>query len=880
MVQTQTTNGHTKAAGIKHLIPQTQSPISSYSISPGEVAPAEVSVSPPSPEPPAEKPTPPGKSPGSSKLSFLKKLGFRSQMSLLLLGSLAVAVIGVTESLITLSENHLNESLRKQVEADMSELNLILDATTASHRAVVSALGSTLEAQGIDLSNAEQVQGQQALLNSLVVGDRDGQVDNPLGTSFLFILDAQGNTVAQNIQILDADFSTSPPPPPVEAPYFQTPTYRPVSIPAGIPFNVPIVESAIAANTLLSGVELLPGEALQRIGLDQQAAIGILPQPTEGLTEAERPVPEGTFNIDQGRMGLLIMAAHPVEIEGRTVGATVAGTLLNQNFGAVDRLREVTDGVSSSIFAQDWRISSSLPTRDGQSRSIGTRMASQVSASVLQEGEVFLDYANVAGETFLAGYTPVYDHRFQLNPDTAQPVGGLAAGQSAAEVEQALWQSSFTGYAVGGGILLLGGALILPLSAAFARPLRRLDQAAKEVAEGNLNVHVEPEGAKETQTLAQSFNELVTQTRHFLKQQELAAQERLQAQAQSELAKQQEENARQQQAAKEFLQNRALELLMEVAPLRQGDLTIRANVTEDEIGTIADSYNATISSLRQLVTQVQGAASQVASTTDTNQDAVQELAQEALNQSESIQSALDRIEQMNQSIQVVAQNAKQAEQAVQQAGQVVTQGDQAMNRTVEGILAIRETVAETAKKVKQLGESSQRISKVVNLIGSFAAQTNLLALNASIEAARAGEEGRGFAVVADEVRTLARQSAQATAEIEQLVAGIQAETNEVVAAMESGTEQVVVGTQLVEETRQSLMQIAQASQDITLLVQSIAESASTQSAASTEVADTINGVAGIATHTSGRANQVLDSFQDLVKVAQELQNTVGKFKLS
>jgi methyl-accepting chemotaxis protein PixJ len=189
-------------------------------------------------------------------------------------------------------------------------------------------------------------------------------------------------------------------------------------------------------------------------------------------------------------------------------------------------------------------------------------------------------------------------------------------------------------------------------------------------------------------------------------------------------------------------------------------------------------------------------------------------------------------------------------------------------------------VADTAKKVKQLGESSQKISKVVSLIGNFASQTNLLALNASIEAAHAGEEGRGFAVVADEVRSLARQSAKATAEIEQLVASIQTETNEVVAAMEAGTQQVVVGTQLVEETRQSLAKVAQASDQITALVQAIAQAAVSQTQASSMVSETITDVAGIADNTSARATQVLGSFQDLLKVAQDLQTTVSQFKLS
>lgn len=334
-----------------------------------------------------------------------------------------------------------------------------------------------------------------------------------------------------------------------------------------------------------------------------------------------------------------------------------------------------------------------------------------------------------------------------------------------------------------------------------------------------------------------------------------------------------------QQVAKEELQNRALELLMEVRPLQKGDLTVRASVTEDEIGTIADSYNATIGSLRKIVTQVQAAATQVTETTAGSEVSVQELAQEALQQSRELQVALDRIEQMNHSIQLVAGNAREAEAAVQQANQVVVKGDGIMNQTVAGIQGIRETVSETAQKVKHLGESSQQISKVVNLISSFAAQTNLLALNASIEAARAGEEGMGFAVVADEVRALAKQSATATAEIEQLIASIQQETNEVVAAMEASTQQVVSGTELVDETRRSLTEIAAASAEISNIVQAIAQVADEQSKSSTEVAQSIGSVSQIARKTSTQAENVLGSFHNLVEVARELQESVSQFKL-
>ncbi len=346
------------------------------------------------------------------------------------------------------------------------------------------------------------------------------------------------------------------------------------------------------------------------------------------------------------------------------------------------------------------------------------------------------------------------------------------------------------------------------------------------------------------------------------------------------LLEQTENLAQEQRQLKEDLQQRALELLMEVDPISKGDLTIRAKVTADEIGTIADSYNATVSNLRKIVLQVQQAANQVAQTTSNNEASVQSLSGEALRQAEEIAIALQRAQEMAQSVQLVAANAQEAEAAVRQAALMVQEGDTAMNRTVEGILAIRETVAETAKKVKHLGESSQKISTVVNLIGSFAAQTNLLALNASIEAARAGEEGRGFAVVADEVRSLARQSAEATSEIEKLVAAIQTETNEVVAAMEAGTEQVVMGTKLVDETRQSLNKITVVSNQINKLVEEIAMTTIIQSQSSEAVTQTMFNVAAIANKTSEEATIVSSSFEQLRKVAQVLQDEVGQFKVS
>ena len=346
------------------------------------------------------------------------------------------------------------------------------------------------------------------------------------------------------------------------------------------------------------------------------------------------------------------------------------------------------------------------------------------------------------------------------------------------------------------------------------------------------------------------------------------------------LIEKQQKSEREQRFAKEQLQQRALELLMEVDPISQGDLTVRASVTEDEIGTVADSYNSTVENLRKIVSQVQTTTSKVAMTTSSNEASVIALSAGAKEQREEIAITLERIKTMAQSISAVALGAEQAETAVQRAAETLQIGDAAMNRTVEDIQAIKESIAETAEKVKELGDSSQKISQVVNLISRFAAQTHLLALKASIEAARAGEKGRGFAVIADEVRILAQQSAEATEDIETLVAAIQSETEQVVAAMEAGTEQVVAGSERVEFVRENLNQIQTASREINQLVGAIAQAASEQSKDSQVVTQTMADVAAIAEKTDRSAIEVSASFGELLKVARELEDSVGQFRVN
>ncbi|AFZ46261.1 methyl-accepting chemotaxis sensory transducer with GAF sensor [Cyanobacterium stanieri PCC 7202] len=341
----------------------------------------------------------------------------------------------------------------------------------------------------------------------------------------------------------------------------------------------------------------------------------------------------------------------------------------------------------------------------------------------------------------------------------------------------------------------------------------------------------------------------------------------------------QRNSEQEQRQAKELLQKRALDLLMQVDPVSDGDLTIRASVTEDEIGTIADSYNATIESLRKIVSQVQTAANSVTKTTTVNENDVNVLQAEIQEQVLNITQALKTIEAMSNSSSLVAENAEQAEEALQRAQESVEIGEVAMNRTVKSIMEIRSTVQQAAKQMKKLGDTTQNISNVVALIGRFAAQTHLLALKASIEAARAGEQGTGFAVIAEEVRTLATQSASATADIEKLVTEILSETKIVVTAMEQGNEQVVEGSKLVEETRQSLNQITAATSQINELVEAIATAAFEQSENSEDVGEKMTDVAKVAQKTTVSVTKLSDSFRQLLQVARELESNVSQFKV-
>lgn len=336
----------------------------------------------------------------------------------------------------------------------------------------------------------------------------------------------------------------------------------------------------------------------------------------------------------------------------------------------------------------------------------------------------------------------------------------------------------------------------------------------------------------------------------------------------------------QEQVQKEAaLQQQIVQLIENIEAVSSGDLTVRAEVTSGEIGTVADFFNSIIENLQEIVTQVKLTVNEVNNAIVNDESAINQLSIDANEQALEINRTLESVQEMRSSIKSIAKGARKAAIVASKASRTAEEGGAAMELTVENIHYLRETIGDTTKKVKLLGESSQKISHVVSLINQIAAQTNLLAINAGIEATRAGEEGEGFAVVAEEVAALANRSSEATAEIEGIVAGIQRETSEVVKAMELGITQVVEETRLIEDTKQNLNEILDVSHQIDGLVESISAATVIQVKTSKQVTNLMKEIAKISENTGNSTHEISTSLQKTVEISEKLAESVNTFKV-
>ena len=326
-------------------------------------------------------------------------------------------------------------------------------------------------------------------------------------------------------------------------------------------------------------------------------------------------------------------------------------------------------------------------------------------------------------------------------------------------------------------------------------------------------------------------------------------------------------------------QNAILRLMNELGDLADGDLTVRATVSEDITGAIADSLNYTTEEFRKLVARITAAVEQMGGTTKDAESISQGLLDAAQLQAKEIKGAGEAVQLMTQSIKEVDSSASQSADVARRTLAATEQGAQAVRNTISGMDVLREQIQDTAKRLKRLGESSQEIGEIVDLISDITEQTNVLALNAAIQAASAGEAGRGFSVVAEEVQRLAERSGEATKQIGGLVKTIQGDTHDAVAAMEKSTLGVVEGAKLSDTAGQSLREIEQVSNELAALITSISTSTQVQSDMASEVASVMQDILKITVQTTEGTRLTANSIAQLAGLTVDLRGSVADFKL-
>jgi twitching motility protein PilJ len=326
-------------------------------------------------------------------------------------------------------------------------------------------------------------------------------------------------------------------------------------------------------------------------------------------------------------------------------------------------------------------------------------------------------------------------------------------------------------------------------------------------------------------------------------------------------------------------QDAILRLLDEMSSLADGDLTVTATVTEDITGAIADSVNFAVEALRDLVGRINRTAQQVAAQAQEARATTTQLAEASEYQAREIRSATDTINQMTRDFDSMARQSSESTEVAQRSVEIANRGADMVRQTITGMDAIREQIQETSKRIKRLGESSQEIGDIVELINGISEQTNILALNAAIQAASAGGAGRGFAVVADEVQRLAERATHATRRIETLVQTIQADTNEAVSSMEQTTAEVVRGARMAEDAGTALESIETVSNDLARLIQDISRQAQSHSSTATKVAQVMSAIRDISVQTLAGTNQTAESVNNLAEMVRDLRDSAADFKL-
>ena len=436
----------------------------------------------------------------------------------------------------------------------------------------------------------------------------------------------------------------------------------------------------------------------------------------------------------------------------------------------------------------------------------------------------------------------------QARVDAAQTESETAFAQS---LEQA---RMFLGL---GTMIVAAGALIAGLLGfliyrSIARPIAQVTATLDEVAQGNYYARTGLQGRDELAELGRAFDRLL--------------EDRVSA-----LVKSTEENER--------LNASVIDVLQAVAQLSQRDLTVKVPVTEDVTGPVADALNLMTSETSKVLRGVQRISHQVSEASALVKEQSDVAIAAATSEQQEIQRTALQLTNAAEAMLGIAKLAQNCQLVADKAIKTTETAQDTVMETVKGMGGIRDTIRETEKRIKRLGERSQEISGVVNLINSIAERTHILALNASMHAASAGEAGRGFAVVADEVQRLAENARQATSEIATLVSNVQTETADTVNTMNETITQVVDGSRLAEDAGERMQDTQSGTAELVSMVRQIAVGSRDQARSSQELVKRARRIHKTSLETNEQLREQTAHTIQLVEYAQGLLQAVSVFRL-
>ncbi len=440
--------------------------------------------------------------------------------------------------------------------------------------------------------------------------------------------------------------------------------------------------------------------------------------------------------------------------------------------------------------------------------------------------------------------------------DIASPIAGGTLGTVHVGLNMTLIKSNIRNLllyimGVGAVVLIILSSVTMVMTAITINPVKDLMKVAEALGRGDLSRKANVKTGDELGQLGDTMNRTI---------------DRLQGLVQTE-------------SDRDKMQHQVMDLLSVVSTAAEGDLTIKAEVTADALGSVADAFNLMIAGLTTLVTHASNVATEIQRSTGDILHSAERMRMGAEQQASQIRNASEAVNAMSHTTQRMAENAEAATQTSVKATQAAVKGGAAVAETIKGMQRIRATVQSTGKKIKGLGERSLEIGAIIEVISEIATQTNLLALNAAIEAARAGEQGKGFAVVADEVRKLAERAARATKDITGLIKGIQVETSEAVTVMEEGTREVEEGTKLADQAGATLREIEQIVQQTATLMTDITRAAADQVQSTKSVVHTMDNISELTQETTHGVKDTVSTINNLADLTKRLNDAINRFKI-